>query len=306
MTWPAGETAFVTGGASGIGLGIAKALLREGANVALADIDIEKAREEADKLAAPRRKLLAVELDVSDDATWVGAADLAEAELGPVSILCNNAGVGTRDAPLGEIPTSVWRWAFGINVDSQFFGVRTFLPRFDRHIGRKHILNTASMAGLAPLGDSPVYTATKFASVGFSLSLREKLAGTDIGVSVPCPGVVNTPLARTAAQQLSRITGKDEAIGLEQVEALMATGADPDQVGIHVLKAIRSRAFFILTHPDWAPLTRSIHSDIEDAYRRVGSEMGSDLLARLLLSSKAEEASPRPLGSRASPGRTSL
>lgn len=283
MTWPAGETAFVTGGASGIGLGIARALLRAGANVALADINIGKAREEAERLGASGRQAFAVELDVSDDAAWAGAADLAEAELGPVSILCNNAGVGAHDAPLGEIPTNVWRWVFGINVDSQFVGVRTFLPRFDRRGGRKHILNTASMAGLAPLGDSPVYTAAKFASVGFSLSLREKFAGSDIGVSVLCPGVVNTPLARTAAQQLSRVTGEDEAIGLEQVEALMATGADPDPVGAYALEAMRDRAFFILTHPDWAPLTRSIQFEIEEANGRAGSGMGPDLLARLLL-----------------------
>lgn len=286
MTWPCGQTAFITGGASGIGLGIAKALSSAGANVALADINMHKAAEEAEKLTSNGVRAFPIELDVSDEKAWLDAADQAEEALGPVSILCNNAGVGARDAPLTNMPTKVWRWVFNVNIDSQFFGVRTFLPRFERRGSRAHIINTASMAGLVPLGESPLYTTSKFASVGFSLSLREKLAGTDIGISVLCPGVVNTPLARTAAQELSRVTGNDETFGLDDAEALMATGADPYPVGLLVLEAMRKRDFFILTHPDWAPLTDSIHQEIVEAYGRAGNALGPDMLARALLSGK--------------------
>lgn len=275
-----GRTVFVTGGASGIGLGMARAFAAAGANVAVADIDLAKAKEAVCELARMSARAAAFELDVADEAAWPAVADRAEAELGPVSILCNNAGVGANDANLGDMPPQVWRWAFGINVEGQFLGVRTFLPRFQARAGRAHIVNTASIAGIVPLGGSPLYTATKFASVGFSLSLREQLAGSGIGVSVLCPGLVNTALVRTAAQSMSRVTGKDETGGIEEAEAVLATGADPDDVGRLVAEGVRDGRFFLLTHPEWAPLAALIHDEIAQGFTAVGDRFGSDLLAR--------------------------
>jgi len=293
MDWPSGRTAFVTGGASGIGLGIAKALARAGANVALVDRDIGKAREEASRIATDAAKVFAIELDISDDEAWAGAADQAEEALGPVSLLFNNAGVGGSDGHPADIAPTVWRWVFSVNTHAQFYGVRTFLPRFEKRGGKAHIVNTASMAGLVPMAESPIYSASKFASVGLSLSLREKFQGSDIGVSVLCPGTINTSLPRTAAKALSLVTGKDETLSLEDAEAWLAHGANPDDLGIIVLDAIRRRQFFILTHSDWAPLTQSIHDEISGTFRGIEKDLGPDLLARAIIAGKESAVSAR-------------
>ncbi|MFI6297985.1 SDR family NAD(P)-dependent oxidoreductase [Nonomuraea sp. NPDC050790] len=284
MVWPSGETAFVTGAASGIGLGIARALVASGAGVALADIDGERLAEIARELTAAGGKVTTVELDVSDPGQWEAAADRAEAALGPVSLLFNNAGV-SGGGRIEETSLDVWRWIQKINIEAQFIGVSAFLPRFRARGGRAHVTNTASMAGLVPMVTQGAYVASKFASLGFSMVLRDELRGTDIGVSVLCPGTVATRLGVTAAEGEAKLLGRAADVELvERNSALLAAGADPDRVGEQVVEAVRRRDFLIVTHREWAPLVEKVHAEQTRAFGAFDGRHGVDATARMLAS----------------------
>lgn len=281
--WPTGQAAFVTGAASGIGLGIARALVAAGSKVALADIDAARLADVAKELTDAGGTVIAVPLDIADAEQWSAAADLAEAALGPITILCNNAGVNGGGL-IDETPLDVWRWVFKINTEAQFIGVSTFLPRFKSRGGRAHIVNTASMAGLVPMARVGAYAASKFASVGFSMVLRTELQGTDIGVSVLCPGTVATRLNVTAGEGEAKVRG--QALNTAAIEgngALLAQGADPDRVGEQVLEAIQQRQFLIITHRDWEPLVTDVHSEIERTFSEFDNRHGVDPTAQILV-----------------------
>ncbi len=160
-----GKTAFITGGARGIGLGIARAFARAGVKLAIADIDPDSLASAKSELA----KLTAVEtfkLDVRDREAYARVADEAEARLGPVSILCNNAGV----AAATRFTYEFWDWMLGINLNGVINGIQTFMPRMLERGGDGHIVNTASGAGLVAEGSSVMYSTSKFAVVGLSES----------------------------------------------------------------------------------------------------------------------------------------
>ncbi|OHV06195.1 short-chain dehydrogenase [Mycobacterium talmoniae] len=282
MNWPAGQAAFVTGAASGIGLGIARALVAAGAKVALADIDDARLADVTEELTAAGGTVVGVQLDVSDADQWSAAADRAEEALGPISILCNNAGVNGGGL-IDETPLKVWRWIYRINIEAQFIGVSTFLPRFKERAGRAQIVNTASMAGLVPMARAGAYSSSKFASVGFSMVLRDELAGTDIGVSVLCPGTVATRINATAGAAEAQLLG--QAINTAAVEgngALLAQGADPDRVGEQVVEAMQHRQFLIITHRDWEPLVTRVHTEIARTFREFDNRHGPDHTAQIL------------------------
>ncbi|HJQ05496.1 MAG TPA: SDR family oxidoreductase [Nocardioides sp.] len=283
VAWPVGEAAFVTGAASGIGLGIARALVRAGAKVALADVDDARLAAAVDELAAAGGTVTGVHLDVGDASAWTTAADRAEQALGPISILCNNAGVAST-GPLEEIPTEVWRWVFSINTEGQFLGISTFVPRFKQRGGRAHVLNTASLAGLLPMSMVGAYSASKFASVGLSMVLRDELDATDIDVSLLCPGTVATRISVTATQAEAELLGRElNAAVAEANHAMAAGGADPDAVGTQVVEAMRERQFLVLTHGEWAPLVARIHEEVAQAFASVDGRHGPDPAAAMLL-----------------------
>ena len=264
MTWPSGEAAFVTGAASGIGLGIARALIKQDVKVALADVDAAKLTAVAEELAAQGATVIAIPLDVSEAGQWVEAADRAEAALGPISIVVNNAGI-VRNAPLVETSLELWHRSFAINVDGQFLGTNTFLPRILARGGRGHILNTASMGALMPIPGIGAYVASKFASMGYSMVLREELKGTEVGVSVLTPGTV--------------VTGMTAAEGTD----VRPAGADPDRVGEQVVEAILAGRFYIPTHSDYDPIVAEIHREIEQAFADTADWHGPDPSVQFLL-----------------------
>lgn len=282
MTWPARETAFVTGAASGVGRGLARALVTAGAKVALADIDEERLAGVAEELTAAGGTVTAVPLDVADPEAWPAAADRAEEELGPVSVLCNNAGVN-GGGPIDQTPFEVWRWVHRINIDAQFLGVSTFLPRFKHRGGRAHIMNTASMAGLVPISNVGAYCSSKFASVGFSTVLRDELRGTGIGVSVLCPGAMDTRIAASSEEGQARLLRQEvNTRAAEANSALLATGADPDRVGEQVLDAMRDGQFLIVTHLEWVPLVNRVHDEVQRAFAEFDGRYGPDVSARMM------------------------
>ena len=189
-----GKIAFITGGARGIGFGIARAFAHEGAKLALVDND-EAALNAARAELGERTSVGTFVLDVRDREAYARVAYETEARLGPVSILCNNAGVG-GGADVTHMTYEHWDWVMGINLNGVINGIQTFVPRMIEHKIKAHIVNTASGAGLVAVGGLQ-YSTSKFAVVGLSEALRLELERFEIGVSVLCPGPVPQASSRT-------------------------------------------------------------------------------------------------------------
>ena len=252
-----GKTAFVTGGASGIGLGIAKALLGAGMNVVIADI-----RE--DHLTAATRELdrdehvLALQLDVTDRRAYARAAEAAEARFGKIHLLCNNAGIAVI-GPTELATYDDWDWVMGVNLGGTINGIVTILPRIKRHGEGGHIVNTASLAGLMSGPGLEPYNATKHAVVTMSESWRVQLAPQGIGVSVLCPGVVRTNIMEGRRNRQARYVAEGtsdaamEILGGDQGRNFIQQGLDPDIVGELVVEFVRANEPYIITDPRWLP-----------------------------------------------------
>lgn len=252
MTDVQGRTAFITGGANGIGLGIARALARAGARLALADRD-------ADGLSRTKAELQDItkvetyRFDVRDRYAYEAAAEAAESALGPVSLLFNNAGVIVAEAP-GKLNYDLWDFAIGINLHGVFNGIQTFMPKMIERGQGGHIVNTSSGAGLVAIGSGTLYCTAKFAVVGMSESLRVELASTGIGVSVLCPGPVATNVihrsmegAPKGAVQLSEEHEKRRAELREVISQTLQKGTSIDDVGRMALKAVQENKLYIHT-----------------------------------------------------------
>src|SRR5690625_3919066 len=191
--------AFITGGAQGIGLAIAHSFVRAGARVAIADADqeaLDAARAALEGWSA-MGQVAFFQLDVRDRGAFENVAEQAEARLGDVSVLCNNAGVRLPDS-LPQLNYGLWDTVLGINLGGVYNGIQTFLPRMLRRGTGGHIVNTASAAGLAThphsrlVGSSGLtYRASKSAVIALSEALQFDLraAGHPIGVTVLCPGL---------------------------------------------------------------------------------------------------------------------
>jgi NAD(P)-dependent dehydrogenase (short-subunit alcohol dehydrogenase family) len=254
MTDVKGRTAFITGGANGIGLGIARAFGRAGAKVALADLDVAALARAKAELAA-LTAVEAVELDVRDRGAYARAADEVERALGPVSLLFNNAGIA-GGAPAHELTYELWDWVMGINLYGVINGVQTFLPRMVARGAGGHIVNTASGAGLAATGNGVPYSTAKYGVVGLSETLHLELAPAGIGVSVLCPGPVATDIVARSAKlkPAEREPPSEEqrelvAQRVALANRILQAGVSPDTVGEMVLDAVLGNRLYI--HTDW-------------------------------------------------------
>ncbi len=249
-----GKTAFITGAASGIGLGMARAFGREGMNVVVADIDADAARAAAQTLAAEQIKAHAVRIDVADRAAVREAALEAIAAFGKVHIVCNNAGVATG-GPIGTVPERDWDWIIDVNLKGVVYGVETFAPLIQSHGEGGHIVNTASIAGLISGAGSEPYSATKYAVVAMSEGWAQQLAPMNIGLSVLCPGFVRTRIADSVRTRQDRYGGvqpvRDDAFTAAggMIADAVEAGIDPDIVGARVVEAVRDGDLYIFTDP---------------------------------------------------------
>jgi NAD(P)-dependent dehydrogenase (short-subunit alcohol dehydrogenase family) len=239
----AGKVAVITGGASGIGRGTALAMARRGTDVVIADINGLRLEETCTAIAALGRRALAVHCDVAQDTDVERLHESALSAMGHVDILMNNAGVLLRGA-LEQIPMADWEWCFDINLLGVVRGIRVFLPHMLER-GSGYIINTASVAGLIALtGEGAPYVASKFAIVGLSEALALYARPRGIGVSVLCPGSVDTNLLET-----------ERAIGITPAMALAEAASSavfhsvlmtPDQIGEVVVEAVQQQRFFVL------------------------------------------------------------
>jgi len=252
MTDVAGRTAFITGGANGIGLGIARAFAGAGAKLALVDLDADALDRAKAELSALTQVETAV-LDVRDREGYAWIADAVEATLGPVSLLVNNAGVA-GGAPAHQLTYELWDWGIGINLQGVINGVQTFLPRMAERGQGGQIINTASGAGLVEAGSGVLYHTAKFAVVGMTEALRRELAPLGIGATVLCPGPVATDIiARTRRMQPRRdepLSGPARDAAAHRVDQMtnwLAQGVPPDEVGRMVLEAVLENRLYIHT-----------------------------------------------------------
>jgi len=267
-----GKTAFVTGAASGIGLALARTFLDRGMNVMMADIE-EKALDEArHSLSNYGDRVDGIVADSSVADNIQAAADRAFARFGKVHILCNNAGV-SRAGPTEEITLSDWEWVIGVNLYGTIHGLRTFVPHMKAHGEPCHIVSTSSMSGLTPRALGGTYAATKFAIIGLSDVLRDEMRGTNIGVSVLCPGWTRTNMPDNGRNRPTRFGGgfdfRSDPKLAERNKVYVEgsrTGLDPLDLAALVMRAIEEDEFYIFTQPDRKPSVEDKFNEILTAF----------------------------------------
>lgn len=250
-----GQVAFVTGGVTGIGLGIAQALSDAGLRLAISYRNPDHREQAAAWFAkAGREEPLFVPLDVTDRAAFAAAADAVEAHFGAVHVLVNNAGVSVF-GPTDDASFADYDWIMGVNFGGVVNGLVTFLPRIKRARGNRHVVNVASMAAFLPGPQAGIYTASKFAVRGLTESLRYNLAPHAIGCSLCCPALTRTnawdsALKRPDAFADSGFAPADRA-ELEQFGTAFEAGMDPREVGRKVFAGMVANDGLILTHPEF-------------------------------------------------------
>ena len=264
-----GKTAIVTGAASGIGLGIATALAEAGANVVLADIQKDRVEAAAHGLSGTNKRVMPVRLDVTQEQSVLDALAEAERAFGKLHIACNNAGVPMHGVKLVEVREADWRFAIGVNVWGVIHGIRHFVPAILKHGEEGHVVNTASVAGFQNrrgTNQGP-YSMSKYAVVSLSEALEIELEGTNVGVSVLCPGPVATNIAEGARNRPDHLGGPGDSAHDAAVLAyrLATTGLDPKRVGERVVDAIRTKTFYAFVSAVPADTIRARHRRIEEA-----------------------------------------
>jgi NAD(P)-dependent dehydrogenase (short-subunit alcohol dehydrogenase family) len=266
-----GKTAFVTGGASGIGLGIAQALAEAGMRVMIADFrrdHIADAMALFDTLQLSDR-VDAVELDVTDRGGFARAADTTIERFGAVHVLVNNAGVGVL-GPVVDATLADWDYGVQINLGGAINGLCTFLPRMVAQGQGGHVVNVSSLSGLTPAPrNAAIYATTKFALVGMSEGIREELSDHGIGVTVILPGPFKTNIRDAGLNRPERFQA---ASGLKAFETQMAARVDggawaePLDAGIMVRDAILENRFYVVTHGEYRGWAEGKFEEILAAY----------------------------------------
>jgi NAD(P)-dependent dehydrogenase (short-subunit alcohol dehydrogenase family) len=247
----AGRTAVVTGGASGIGRGIALALAAEGMRVAVADLDADGAAAVADELGPGAFPL---QVDVTRADSLAAAAEAVRARTGGAHVLVNNAGVMLPLRPMSEASEADWEFVLSVNLLGVVKGVAAFLPQLRAAAPDAHVVNTASLGGLAAVPLFPIgpYVTSKYACVGYSESLRGELAPLGIGVSVLCPGMVASNLAASSAKARPARFGPQAAPAATAAPdpGLAAHFWKAEDVGPVVVRGIRANRLHLFTHLD--------------------------------------------------------
>ncbi len=261
-----GRTAVITGGGGGIGRGMALAFAEAGMNVVLADIDEAAARKVSDEVAERGVRSLGVRTDVTQRAALEALADLTYGEFGETNVLCNNAGVSTFE-PVDRLRDEDWSWVLDVNLGGVIHGLQAFFGRMKAQDGPGYVVNTASIAGLVALPNLGPYTASKFAVVGISETIRAESGQHGIGCSVLCPSFVNTQIANSERNRPDEY-GVSANSDTSFVNATLATGLDPEDVGRTVRRAIEEEEFYILTHPDTRAWNEARVGELFDAYDR--------------------------------------
>ena len=250
MIDPAGKTAVITGGASGIGLALAERCAAAGMQLVLADIEPEPLDRAVDRLRANGAQAIGAPTDVANPESIQALADAATSAFGNIHLLVNNAGVGYTGRAW-KIKLEDWQWVMGVCFWGVVHGIHSFLPGMIAHGEEGHIVNTSSMAGLGGTPKGGPYEAAKHAVVAVSETLQFDLTevAPQLGVSVLCPGYVDTNIRTSKRNRPDRLGGPGSAPETVTAQPASAVRISPDQIADLTLAAIRERQFYALA--DW-------------------------------------------------------
>ena len=268
-----GKTAVISGGAEGIGLSIARALGEQQMNIVLADIDEKNLQKAALELEAAGVPVLAVVLDVADEAQWQSAADQAIARFGKVHMVVNNAGVGGDSGPIEIQEQKGWQWALDVNLMGVVYGAKVMVPLIKQHGEGGWVINVASMAGMGGVPFSGAYTATKAAVVALSESWAGELHRKGIQVSVLCPAFVQTRIydsERNRPEQYQSETDNaaNENSFSSKTKQIVENGIEVSIVGKRVVEALNDGEFYIFTHPNYRAVMQQRSDAIDAAFKK--------------------------------------
>lgn len=268
-----GKTAFITGGANGIGLGMAEAFCKAGMNVMIADIRQDSLEKAKSRLSGLENSVQTIQLDVTDREAFVEAAEKTETIFGKVHVLCNNAGINIF-GPLHKSTYDDWDWIIDVNIKGVVNGIKSFIPKIMSHGEGGHIVNTASMSAFIVTTTTGAYTATKYAVRGLSEVLWYSMAPHNIGVSILSPGLVATYIHHSEELRPKRYKHAANPITGEAVKkmdkAVHIAAMDPLVVGEKVLDAIKRNKIYIFTHPDSKEEVRENCEEILAAFPNEG------------------------------------
>ena len=271
-----GKTAFVTGAASGIGLGIATALAQAGVKVMLCDIEDAALERAVGGLKQTNADVDGVKADVSLKAELKAAAEAAVSRYGKVHILVNNAGVG-GGGPYGGWTDAAWEWTLGVNLMSVVWGIEIFGPLIEQHGEGGQIVSTASIAGLLSSGGAIQYSVSKYGVVALSEGLRAELAPRGIGVSVLCPGFVRTQIMdfsrnlpdRFGPVSPDRFAAVRASEPFKMIQQRVSNGIDPAYVGELVREGIENDWPYIFTDSEFEPMIEARFAAIKQGFDRI-------------------------------------
>ena len=260
----AGKTAVITGAASGMGYAFAERFAAEGMNVVLADIETDALNAAVTRLEQQERNVLGVEVNTMRRETLENLRDQAIERFGKVHVLCNNAGVTSREDSVNgevmawEIPDSTWDWVMGVNFYGVLYGVQVFVPHMLEHGEAGHIVNTSSVAGLTP--GASAYSVAKHGVLTLTEGLWHHLraAQSNVSASVLCPGFVNTQITDAERNRPSEFGDEVEETPEQRAlfQTLLGEGMDPADVAELVWQAMVNDRLYILPHDGWRAIVR--------------------------------------------------
>lgn len=254
-----GKVAFITGGASGIGLAMAEAFGREGMSVMLADIEEKALTAALEDLRAKQIRAEGVVADVTSRDSLRRAALETIAKFGKVHVVCNNAGVGAG-GPMGQVAERDWDWVLDVNVKGVIYGTEIFMPLIESHGEGGHFVNTASMAGMVSAPGMEPYNASKFAVVAMSEGWAVQLAGKNIGVSILCPGYVKTRIHESRRNRQADYGQAEPGAflgGEGAADSPVLSGIPTGPVAARVVEAVKANELYIFTHPEFRPFVEA-------------------------------------------------
>ncbi len=271
-----GKTVVISGGASGIGLQLARSFGASGAGVFITDIDPAQLDSALTELRGAGIDAHGTAADVALREDWARIASEAVAQFGLIHALVNNAGVSGGVGSVDTLDEASWRWAIDVNLMGVVYGANTFVPLLREHGEQSFLLNVASMAGMAGVPFGGAYTATKTAVVALSEAWAEELAGQNIHVAVLAPAFVRTDIHKSERNRQERYAsdarpGEDVKQVLAATTHAVTSGIAPAIVGDRVLEALAAREFYIFTHPHYQKVTAKRAAMIDQAFERAAA-----------------------------------
>jgi NAD(P)-dependent dehydrogenase (short-subunit alcohol dehydrogenase family) len=281
-----GKTAFITGGASGAGLGQAKVFGDAGCRIVIADIRQEAIDAALEELRARGIAAHGIRLDITDRDAYAAAAEEAEGVFGPVHLLFNTAGVSIF-GPIEKATYDDYDWIFGVNLGGMVNGHQAFVPRMIAHGEGGHIVNTASLGAFFANSGAGIYSASKFAVHGLSMAMRDALGKYGIGVSVLCPANIRSNIAESVKTRPAHLSHSGFEVDEREIAALheiYSQGMDPEELAGHVKAAIEADRFYVIPYPEARPMLEAAFQQVLDALPPPDSDLeGQEKRAKAMM-----------------------